>query len=517
MRSLDTELDVTTCPYELISVGDRRTVALLGLLTDDPSLYRSGVFGRATIEPVISTTQSFLRQEVVSLNNIDLIIPLTHQSIPEDQIFANHFGGDVFPLILGGHDHCEYDETIQGARIVKSGMDGRTTNIIDVCWPEEDDTEAGSNSRPHPCTIEVATVPTNSYPRDETVQLQIQDHLKLLEELEQARLFRIRHWAHSETFSTKDNRLHRTRGSTALTTMIRMGMQATCCILNAGAIRGNKTYPNDSFFTMSDLKAELAFTTAMITIRVPGKVLEETIRYSRRYARENPPVANGCFLHTCNNMVYNDETQKLERIQGMTMDPEELYLTAMNEQFLEGIDQHIPLLEWVNEKNIRWNTETAVPVKLILVELFSAVLWLHLGNFDELDIDGDGRLSKDEVKASVAKQFGNNVTDLVVDNVFSIADMDNTGFITPMEVIMVHLIASDMLEQSYITSEDGRLEEAMKETVARVLNESDPDCERVQNMVEQIKEEIHVNPDGILRRLSHDRPLGELQRRSLLL
>lgn len=521
MRTLDDELDVTTLPYDIIPVvggashhqATTKHVALLGLLTNDPSLYRPGLFGQATLEPVIETAQAL--QQQLRTGDVDLILPLTHQSIPEDAQFAKFFGGAVFPVILGGHDHCEYDETFEGTRVLKSGLDGRSTNIIDVVWPQNDE-DASTN--PSPMTIEVVNLPTDSFPPNAELQSRIQDHLKIVEELEQAKLFKVGHWAHGEVFSTKDNRLGPSRGSTSLITMIRMGMQATCCILNAGAIRGNKTYDSESYFTMSDLKAEIAFSTGMITLWVPGNVLEETIRNSRRYSSENPPVANGCFLHTCNNMDYDHETQKLERIQGKPMEPDALYLTAMNVQFLEGIDQHTPLLEWVKNDHIVWNVERAVPAKLVLVELFSAVLWLHLGNFDELDINCDGQLCREEVRASVAKHFGGTkVTDLVVDNVFSIADLDSTGFISPMEVVLVHLTASDLLEQSFITHEDERLDKAMKETVARVLNEKDLESDAVRMMVERVKTQVNVGPDGVLRRVSHNRTLGELQRRSLLL
>lgn len=83
-----------------------RRVALVGLLTEDPSLYRPDAFCGASILPVMDTAQSLVEQ----CANIDLILPLTHQNMEEDRHMAQHFGGDTFPLILGGHDHTVFDE-----------------------------------------------------------------------------------------------------------------------------------------------------------------------------------------------------------------------------------------------------------------------------------------------------------------------------------------------------------------------------------------------------------------------
>jgi 2',3'-cyclic-nucleotide 2'-phosphodiesterase (5'-nucleotidase family) len=62
MRELDGKLDVVTEPHQVIEVShdggsdykySKKKIGLMGLLTEDPSVYRPGVFGGATIEPVI--------------------------------------------------------------------------------------------------------------------------------------------------------------------------------------------------------------------------------------------------------------------------------------------------------------------------------------------------------------------------------------------------------------------------------------------------------------------------------
>jgi len=509
MQDLNAMIGVDTPEYDVVTIintdGQTKRIALLGLLTDDPGLYRPGTFGDSRIEPVVETTKRVLAK---LKDQVDFIVPITHQSMGHDRNFAEEFGGDRFPIVLGGHDHNVFDEVVNGTRIVKTGFDAQNTNIIDIRW-----------SRAHEKQPEVSVemIPTNTFPANAELQSRVEGHYQIIEELDRAKLFCIHQWAAGEEFSTKNNRLGPSNGSTALVTMLRMGLQAQCCILNAGSIRGNETYPPQTFFTWSDLKAEIPFTTSLITLWMPGSVLEATIRQSRQYSRQDPPVAHGCYLHTCNNIEYNDETETIDKILGAPMNPDELYLTGMDIQFLKGIDNHEPLLEWAAANQPKWDIEAGKPAKLVLVELFSALLWLHLGSFEDMDLDGDGILRRDEVKASVSKHFGDTgIADLVVDNVFAIADIDGNGTISPLEMIMVHLMATDLMKPHSVGNGDEQLEDAMQYTVAHVLNE-DVDSEHVATMVDRIRRKLYVGQHGKLRRMSHENTLGRLRRRSLLI
>jgi hypothetical protein len=49
----------------------------------------------------------------------------------DDQRFAQHLGVRK-PIIIGGPDHTTFDETVRGARIIKTGYDAHHTAIIDT-------------------------------------------------------------------------------------------------------------------------------------------------------------------------------------------------------------------------------------------------------------------------------------------------------------------------------------------------------------------------------------------------
>jgi 5'-nucleotidase len=166
MRELDERLDIDTNPHDVVIVTSgkfSKKVGLLGLLTEDPGLYRSGSFGGATIEPVMETTEAYLKNEV--LKDLDLIISLTHQRIVEDRVFSNKFGGEVFPIVIGGHDHEVYDETHSDSRIIKTEFDAINMAIIDTKWEIQDDETVAEKP-----VIDVEMIPTNTFPKSPQVE-----------------------------------------------------------------------------------------------------------------------------------------------------------------------------------------------------------------------------------------------------------------------------------------------------------------------------------------------------------
>jgi 2',3'-cyclic-nucleotide 2'-phosphodiesterase (5'-nucleotidase family) len=346
LRDLDETLGVTTLPHAVIEVTSKnhhpttKRVGLLGLLTDDPSLYTPEAFGGASIESVIPATEAYL-SDVIDPLGMDLVVPMTHQRIPEDRAFMKHFGGERFPIILGGHDHEMYDETVRGSRILKTGMDGDHAAIIDVVWEigsDDFDTDDNGNNRQNSSPeISVAMVRTDSYPPDKQVAKLVESHEKVLEELESARIFRFSDVLpsndddkHPVSFSTENNRLGFGHGSTAFATMLRTGMRADCSLINAGNVRGGKTYDNDrEWFTHKDLEAEFPYKTGLVVVDLPGGVIEATIDHSRRKARLDPPVAAGSYIHSCDHIVFGQDGRSIATIQGEAFDPDRSYICAL--------------------------------------------------------------------------------------------------------------------------------------------------------------------------------------------
>jgi 5'-nucleotidase len=524
-----------TIPYDIIDVvvgnnnsnnnntnGDghdgpprKRRVALLGLVTHDPALYRPGAFGGATIEPIVDATHRFLTE----LHPVvDLIVPMTHQGIQQDRDFCTIFH-DRFPIVCGGHDHTPYDEVQAGCRILKAGMDATKVIVIDITWDNTDADDATTDvetTKGKP-TCMAQMYETASFAPDMAMQQRVHNHQKILHELDRANLFLLSNWAPASTpLSTKDNRTNRvSTGTTALCTMLRMGLRAQCGIINAGAIRGNRVYDittneqQKQYFTWSDLKAEIPFTTAMEAVYLPGSVLQATLVYGRTTKR-----GTGGYLHHCNNIIMTDDDTAIISIQGKPFDAARRYLTALPAQFLEGIDNHRPLLDYAAttpELAPDKLAESAMPAKMILVQVFSSLLWLQMGSFDKIDCNQDGVLSRDEIQRQVDAIYGHETGQLVVDNVMAIADLTGDGTISPLEMMIVQFAATDLLEHA-CSKEELRV---MRQVAHDVLGEK-ASSEQVHDMVSKIRATLDVSGDGTIRRDEVMQAMGALQHQHML-
>jgi Ca2+-binding EF-hand superfamily protein len=50
--------------------------------------------------------------------------------------------------------------------------------------------------------------------------------------------------------------------------------------------------------------------------------------------------------------------------------------------------------------------------------------------FESLDANGDGKLSKEELRRGYRAVFKNNISDIEINDIYSQIDTDNSGFIT---------------------------------------------------------------------------------------
>jgi EF hand len=148
----------------------------------------------------------------------------------------------------------------------------------------------------------------------------------------------------------------------------------------------------------------------------------------------------------------------------------------------------------------------------VVVEVFASLLWLEMGSFDEIDIDSDGVLTREEVRVRAAEFFGNQVADLVVDNVFAVADSNQKGYITPLDMMVVRFVASDTLNHVVTQDELGVMQQVAAEVLDKRCSSND-----VKNMVQAMYEVLDVDSSGCITRDGAMSVIGEVKRRSLLM
>ncbi|XRB13900.1 EF-hand domain-containing protein [Pseudoscourfieldia marina] len=438
-----------------------RKVSLLGLNTGDPGLYTDkawGGVGAKCMAPIVPSARS-MREKLAATT--DLVIPMTHQVMPLDREMAETCGAE-FPLIIGGHDHQPYLETVNGCIITKQGADAALVGVIDVTWlaPEH----AGASP-----TIDVQQLPITNFEPDKSSEELVEKHKHVLKALDEAILCEV---PQSVPLNSKGIRLAQTTMGSLICTSVREALFADCAIINAGNIRGNTTYgDNHHYLTYSDLKAEVPFDSPVAVVNLPGAVLQEVVAFTRQFALHDPPVEKGCFVQLDDKMSWDGSTNTLTAVAGGPFDPERIYKTVVLYQVAyNGIDGVTPLANYVSEHlktmddpTLLQHSDSAHGMKQILVEHFARAVWWQIvkdSGFDDIDEDGSGTISRKELEAAIFKRHGVSMGNLVLDNLMALADTNGDGNIDRGELLRACFLSSSMFYNadedmdSHVTKEE---------------------------------------------------------------
>ena len=197
------------------------------------------------------------------------------------------------------------------------------------------------------------------------------------------------------------------------------------------------------------MKSEIPFETPIAVVLLPGEVINKCVSYTRGFALQKPPIEKGGFLQTDDGILWDHITNTVLNIRGKPLNPTQLYSVAMYHGNLMGMDNITPLLEYkasrpANDPSIHIPADSCIEAKEILVSTFSKQLLFNMVNtsrFSEIDTDGDEHISKDELRIAALNKYGSDsgVGDMVVNNLFSVADFDGNGFISRRELMELSL------------------------------------------------------------------------------
>lgn len=357
-------------------------VGLLGVVMNDPAVYRRAPFGGG---PVESANEVALREaeRLVREERCAFVVPLTHQFLRDDRALASAAAerGRWFPVICGGHEHEPVIEEVSGTFIVKAGMDALQAAVIDI--------EAATDAIR--ATVRMEDV--SAYPEDAELRARVARHMAKVEALEQATLLTL---ADGEVLSSIGTRSRQTSLGTLVTSRLRDALGADGCLINGGAIRGSREYRGA--LTYGALEAEIPFDNEMAVVSMPGRVVAEAIAASRR----NAPRESGGFLQIDDGMTMDGES--LVGIGGAPFVPERDYRIATVRNFFLGLDGIEPLVDFARTHPERIPPEdSGRSIRLVLVDAFAVGLWKQLGGFDAVDADHDGKVTKAEVASALAR------------------------------------------------------------------------------------------------------------------
>ncbi|KAJ3291836.1 hypothetical protein HDU79_002001 [Rhizoclosmatium sp. JEL0117] len=422
---IDEKNKAKVVPRVILNVGSKK-VALIGLCTNVLTSFKPGPFGKSTILPLKETAVS-LSQEFTE-QGIDLVIPLTHQEMPLDRDLAKT---NLFPIILGGHDHDVYHETFQDSQVIKTGMDAIKFAIIDVTWQD-------GVAKP---SVTVTLKDTSEYPENPEIGEVAKKHESIITSLRQSVLCKI---PPGVSLSSKNIRLRPVTMGIFICNLLRSALKTEVALVTAGSIRANKDYPLDvTEFTYLDLEQEVPFDCGMMTMHLPGQVLQDMIIYSRKTAHQEGVKKSGNYFQTCDAIITDPNTDVIASILGAPLDPKRMYEVAILHEVVAGLGNIEPLVTYAKSQNLDYTYGEFIGLKEVLISHFCLGIWhdmLFAESFDQLDKNGDGVVSKDELKAALAAK-GHGLSDQIIDNVFSIADPDGSAVLSRSEFTKIKELA----------------------------------------------------------------------------
>jgi 2',3'-cyclic-nucleotide 2'-phosphodiesterase (5'-nucleotidase family) len=359
-------------------------VGLLGVVMNDPTIYRAPPFG---VPHVLDVGETLARETPRLLaEGCDLVIPLTHQSIDDDRALAVSPHVPRFPLLVGGHDHQPFVERVGETWIVKAGSDAVNAVVVDLEWPAE----AASPDAP---VISAKLVPVAGFVENAALRARVDGHMAAVRALAHATLMTI---PLGQPLSSVGVRAHQTTLGTLLCSLMRDAFGADAAIMNGGGIRAAREYA--ARFTYADLETEVPFPNEIVVARLPGRVLAEAIVASRAHA----PLESGGFLQVDDGTIVESGT--VTRVAGAPLDPERDYCVALVRDFFVGLDHEEPLVRYGREHPERVPvTNAGREIKQVLVHAFATALWRRLGSFAEIDTNQDGTISVEELAAALAR------------------------------------------------------------------------------------------------------------------
>lgn len=390
-------------------------VGLVGVVTEDPSLYHPGAFQGCAMGDANETALAVGRG-LVGEQGCACVIALTHQSLDRDEALARRQGDPPIPLIVAGHEHVAHIEQVGASWVVKAGTDAVYAAIVDLVWPAE--APAGEPDLPR---VSVRLEPLADHADDPAMRALVTSRMRPVKALLEATLVRL---GPGERLSSVGSRMQQTSLGAMFASRVRETLGADLCMLNGGGIRGAKTYETE--FTWGDLEAELPFANEVVIVSMPGAVLRDAIVASRARA---PQPAPG-FLQLDDGAEV-DAAHRLTRVGGAPFDAARDYRVATVRVLFDGMDHVEPLVRFAKSSPERVPPRDAGrELTMILVESFAMSLWRSIAPFEAIDTDHDLTVSADELRAAIARATHRAPVELLVDGILRALDTDHDGRIS---------------------------------------------------------------------------------------
>mmetsp|Transcript_125367 Transcript_125367/g.390309 ORF Transcript_125367/g.390309 Transcript_125367/m.390309 type:complete len:347 (-) Transcript_125367:48-1088(-) len=201
-----------------------------------------------------------------------------------------------------------------------------------------------------------------------------------------------------------------------------------CALLKGGNVRGGRAYGEDEHLTLEVLQSELEGTKIIVVVPVPGFVLRVGLRET--YEAPNP----GWMQY--DDGVELDEEGYVTQIGGKPLDLAKTYKVASISDFWRKRDSPTIGSYFELHPDELPEPDSGFPMHALLIRLFAVQIWARIWKkleidpelgvispdaFRQMDKDGDGKLSREDIKRSIEDIAGLETfagQDVVVDRMF---------------------------------------------------------------------------------------------------
>ena len=398
--------------FEVIEVAspdgsNKRKVGMLGVLSNDPKLYKPGAFGGATIDDPWECMKEY-NERLKADYGCDIVLPLCHLYEYQDERTCREFD---FPVILSGHDHHRVDRVVNGTRILKPGMDANYAIILDLIWDSSE-----SESIP---TIQASTVLVSDFPPDFQLSQEASKAYSILNSLSNTHLSNVPEKYFPLT--SKGVLERRVSMATYLCTQLRSalnldtknyGTDCDCVMIRGGKFRGERDY-SDPIFTLESLKTEFTKDEGVYIWNVPGHILQQGMKETWR-------CPNSAWMQ-CDDEVEIDSNCEITMIGRIPFCSQKIYRVGSLRNFNKNRGGTPTIGKYYVEhpENLP-DFDTGVTSHVLLLRLFARDIWKRIWQFLDadgdgvitseelkiLDMDGDNKLSKAELRSAMANLLG---------------------------------------------------------------------------------------------------------------
>lgn len=423
-----------TC-YIMELVGDdnksKRKVAFLGFLIGGGKFgntYREDAFNghSRNIEPVLEAAPKVVAKIRAQHPDLDALIPVTHQDMPEDVELAKT---GMFPVVIGGHDHDQFHEVHHGCPVIKAGQDATHAAIIDLVW-------SGEAGEP---LVTVSLKDLSEVHPDAKLAKYVATCLEPVEELAGATLCNL---SEGTELTSKNSRFQPVSMGTKVATALRDQLSCDGALVNSGAVRAEAVYTKSISF--ADLQKECPFPSVVVVIGCPGSTLSAAVKHSRSKWINEPGIEAAEAFQCDAGMTFN-AAHDMQTIQSKPIELERIYWIAVDTYDLK---KNPILSEYAAQHSDKVPPEdSGRPVLPILVDYFCMQLWRMAidedldGSVDEWelesffnkhDLNGDGSLDEAEIRAILEPKIGNGAG-IIAKSMLCLLDTDRDGKISRLE------------------------------------------------------------------------------------